>query len=335
MPGTRPTALQRAAPLMPLVPLLAELGTSVEDVLEGTGVSLDQLQHDSFIPYRAFGEILDKACRLTGRKDIGLLLGQRLTLSLLGPVGEVMRHAATLGEALATFTALQIHNSSGAAVYLMRAEEGVILGYGAYLSAEPASPLVYDAVLSAGCRLIADLTAGGVSPEELLLSRAAPEDPAPYLRLDRCPIRFGQAQTAMVLPAAALDFAMPDADVLRAGAALAGFAEAASASMRDMTGHVRHVLRPQLLSGKSGMADVAARLGLHPRALRRRLQDEGTSFAAIKDEVRFAVARELLDLGSLGIADIARTLDYATPSAFIHAFRRWSDSSPGQWRTVA
>lgn len=332
MPGTRPIAMQRAAPLMPLVPLLAELGTSLEAVLKGTGVSLDQVSQDGFIPYVAFGAILDNACRLTGRKDIGLLLGQRLTLSLLGPLGEVMRHAATLGEALATFCALQIHNSTGAAVYLIRMNRNAILGYGVYVEAEPASPLIYDAVLAAGCRLIAELTAGGVSPEELLVSRAAPDDPAPYHQLAPCPIRFGQAQTAMLLPGAALDFTMPDADVARAGAALAGFAEAASATTGDMTGQARHALRPLLLSGKGGMANVAARLGLHPRTLRRRLVQEGTTFEAIKDEVRYTVARELLLVGALSITDIARTLDFAGTGAFVHAFRRWSGKPPGQWR---
>mgnify|MGYP000069414402 CR=1 FL=1 len=40
----------------------------------------------------------------------------------------------------------------------------------------------------------------------------------------------------------------------------------------------------------------------------------------------------LLMLGALGIADIAFTLDYASLSSFVHAFRRWSGMSPGRWR---
>ena len=84
--------------------------------------------------------------------------------------------------------------------------------------------------------------------------------------------------------------------------------------------------------GFANMEDVALRLGLHPRTLRRRLRQEGTSFETIKDEVRHAAARELLMLGALGIADIAFTLDYASVSSFVHAFRRWSGVSPGRWR---
>ena len=82
------------------------------------------------------------------------------------------------------------------------------------------------------------------------------------------------------------------------------------------------------------MADVAERLGMHPRALRRRLRAEGTTFEAIRDEVRQVAARELLRLGDLGIADIAATLDYSNPSSFVHAFRRWNGTSPGRWRSA-
>lgn len=80
------------------------------------------------------------------------------------------------------------------------------------------------------------------------------------------------------------------------------------------------------------MEDVAGRLAIHPRTLRRRLRQEGTSFEDIKDEVRYSAARELLMLGALDISDIAFTLDYATVSSFVHAFRRWSGMSPGLWR---
>ena len=44
------------------------------------------------------------------------------------------------------------------------------------------------------------------------------------------------------------------------------------------------------------------------------------------------MAQELLSMSSLTIADLSLTLDYATPSAFIHAFRRWTGRPPAAWR---
>jgi AraC-like DNA-binding protein len=327
--------MQRAASLMPLPSLLEDLGAGIDAVLKGTGVSPDQLQPHCFIPYAAYLSILDNSCVATGREDIGMMLGRRQTLAALGPLGVLMRHAATLGEALAEFVSFQINNSTGGAVYLIRADRDVMLGYGVYNPTVRVSPQIYDMVLAVGCNIIAELTQGAVGPEEILLSRTAPDNPAPYQRLGRCPVRFGQSQTGLLLTLSSLAFRLPEADPGLHEQARAGLVSTLENSRRQTGGHVRHLLRPLLLMAQGKMEDVAVRLGLHPRAMRRRLRREGTTFEAIKDEVRYAVARELLMLGTLGITDIAITLDYASASSFVHAFRRWSGMSPGSWRQKA
>ncbi len=325
-------ARQRAAALLLLPPLLEELGTPLDAVLGSTGVTPEQLNPDAYIPYAAFLSILDNASRLTGRDDLGMMLGRRQTLAALGPLGPVMRHAATLGEALADFTAFQAGNSTGGVVYLLRADGGVILGYGVYDALVPVSPQIYDLVLAIGCNLIAELTGGADGPEEILLSRAAPADPAPWRRLARCPVRFGQNQTGLRLRAKSLELALPTANAALHDQALSRLLAAPDGSASPVSARVRHLLRPMLLAGQAGMDDVAARFSLHPRTLRRRLLGEGTTFAALKDEVRFATARELLMFGPLGLTDIAITLDCASASSFVHSFRRWSGLSPGDWR---
>ena len=328
-------AMQRAASLMLLPAVLTEFGVDLDAVLQGTGIARGQLRPEAFIPYAAYLAILDNASAATGRDDIGILLGQRQTLAALGPLGSAMKHAATLGSAISAFVAFQINNSTGGAVYLMRADRDVLLGYGVYDLPVRVSHQIYDMVLAVGCNLIAELTRGRVGPEEILVSRAAPDDPAPYQRLGRCPVRFGQNQTGLLLPASSLDDRLPEADSVLHGKALAGLVSALEQSRGETSGLVRHLLRSLLLIGQASMEEVARRLGLHPRAMRRRLQREGTTFEDIKDEVRYAVARELLLLGDLGITDIAVTLDYATASSFVHAFRRWSGMPPGLWRSRA
>jgi AraC-like DNA-binding protein len=301
-------------------------------VLKGTGVTAEAIRPDCFLPYAAFLAILDNASRLTGRDDLGLILGRRQTLAALGPLGPVLRHAATLGEAIGEFAALQARNSTGGAVYLMRAERDVILGYGVYDASAQISSGIYDLVLAVGCTLIAELTGGAEGPEEILVSRAAPADPAPYQRLARCTVRFGQTQTGLLLRASALAYRLPTAQRDLHDQALARLLTDQAGGTLPRSAHVRHLMRPSLLMGTAGMTEVARQLDLHPRALRRQLQREGTAFETIKDEVRHAAARELLRLGDLSIADISATLDYASPSAFVHAFRRWSGTSPGRWR---
>ena len=71
---------------------------------------------------------------------------------------------------------------------------------------------------------------------------------------------------------------------------------------------------------------------MHPRTMGRRLEEEGVTFEQLKDEVRLATARELLARTDIAVSDVAATLGYATPSAFVRAFRRWTGGSPSAWR---
>ena len=74
------------------------------------------------------------------------------------------------------------------------------------------------------------------------------------------------------------------------------------------------------------------RLASAPRTLRRALAREGTTFEAVRDTVRLKMAQDLLAMSGLPIGQLALTLDFATPSAFIHAFRRWTGETPAAWR---
>ncbi|QMI49501.1 AraC family transcriptional regulator [Burkholderia sp. MBR-1] len=77
---------------------------------------------------------------------------------------------------------------------------------------------------------------------------------------------------------------------------------------------------------------LAVRLGTTPATLRRRLRSEGQSFAAIKDELRSALAQALLRGHKLSVAEIAAELGFTEPSAFHRAFRKWTGTSPGAFR---
>lgn len=330
MLGSTP-ALQRAAPLVHLAPLLAEKGVALDAVLAGTGISTNDIRPENFVPYAAVLEILDRAAALSGCEDIGLQIGFRQGLGTIGLAGEVMRHAATLGEALSDFAAFQITNSTGASVYLHRADDEVMWGYGVYDASHAASVQIHDLVLAAGSVLLAELTGGAVRAVELASMRPAPADIRPWLRLG-APIRFGQDRTCIFLTRAAAAFPLPTADQTVREAALAVIGPLVTKGSWGWAGRTQHAMRALLLEGRSRMPLVAHHLGIHPRTLSRALRREGTTFEQIKDDVRYAMARELLTLTSLPVGEIAETLDFATSSAFIHAFHRWSGTTPAEWR---
>ncbi|MER6665529.1 AraC family transcriptional regulator ligand-binding domain-containing protein [Amycolatopsis japonica] len=81
----------------------------------------------------------------------------------------------------------------------------------------------------------------------------------------------------------------------------------------------------------AGMEEVARQLAVSPRTLRRRLFEAGTGYRALLDEVRQALAEEMLDTGALTVEDVALRLGYAEASSFIYAFKRWKGMTPAAY----
>jgi len=100
---------------------------------------------------------------------------------------------------------------------------------------------------------------------------------------------------------------------------------------REMVLRVRNCLRDALPEAKP-LAEVAGELHLSPRTLHRRLEDEGSSFQAIKDSLRRDLAIDRLDKTQQPLARIAADLGFADPSAFYRAFVSWTGMAPAHYR---
>ncbi len=97
---------------------------------------------------------------------------------------------------------------------------------------------------------------------------------------------------------------------------------------------VRSILATDLLDTPVNEDYVAAHLDMHPRKLRRKLNESQTSYRELLDGVRFEVAKQLLTDSGLTINAIALSLQYTDARSFIRAFKRWSCETPAKWRSV-
>jgi AraC-like DNA-binding protein len=89
---------------------------------------------------------------------------------------------------------------------------------------------------------------------------------------------------------------------------------------------------PRLASGPIDMPDIAQALGMSPTTLWRRLGDEGTRFTRVLDDVRHEAAISYLRRPEPRLSEIAASLGFRDPRAFIKAFRRWSGTTPMRYR---
>jgi AraC-like DNA-binding protein len=92
----------------------------------------------------------------------------------------------------------------------------------------------------------------------------------------------------------------------------------------------RHILGDLGLT--ASLEDVAFALALSSRTLRRKLDQEKTSFRGLVEEERKQMAFQLLTDTNMKLDELAAHLGYTDTRSFTRAFQRWSDCSPKHYR---
>lgn len=77
---------------------------------------------------------------------------------------------------------------------------------------------------------------------------------------------------------------------------------------------------------------IAELLNIHPQTLRRRLKREGCDYRQIRNELIRDMALSHLRRDELEIKQISYALGFSEPSAFIRSFKRWTGTTPNQYR---
>lgn len=325
----------RAGPLVALWDLLPELGADRLAVFASAGIDPALLgDPDNPVPFTAAGRALMIAAEKTGCPHIGLLVGQRCGIEVLGPVGSMARHAPTIGVALRDLI-LYLHLHDAGAVPSLESDRRLAtLSYAIYDRAVEGAEHIYDAALVIACNILRGLCGRDWRPEEVLLSRSRPRASSPYGKVFRAPVRFDADTSSVVFRARFLAMRPEGADPAVYAALGKQIAALEAGAEHDLTHSLRRALRFMLVTGRGSRHEVAKMFSMHGRTLNRRLQARGTSFHALVDEVRFEIACQLLGDTRMSLGQIAATLDYADASAFTRAFRRWSGAAPSAWRAA-
>jgi AraC-like DNA-binding protein len=194
--------------------------------------------------------------------------------------------------------------------------------------------LAEDYRLAALLQASRELTGVDVVPAEVSFTHSRPSTTIAHHRFFRCSLRFAAPTASVVFRASDLDLPVARADETLAGY-LSKYAETVLASLaRGDT--MRHAVRGAIWSllgdGAPSLRRVAGALHVAPRTLQRRLAAEDTSLHREIDEIRKTMAIATLRDRSIPVADVAFLLGYTDPSTFFRSFKRWTGTTPRQFR---
>lgn len=177
------------------------------------------------------------------------------------------------------------------------------------------------------------LTQTELCPIEIRFIHDAKTLEKPLTELAGCPVRFGSESFEILLPLSSLGLSIPSYDP-RLHALLSDFGERLLRDHHASPETLRSKVEGQIMSAlptKLPKADeVAVNLGMSRRTFDRRLKDQDLTYREIVDELRYGLAKSLLQ-NALVISDVAFALGYADQAAFSTAFKRWSGDSPSRF----
>lgn len=317
--------------------LATDHGLNVARGLAGSGISAATLMDPQaeIQPQQELKVIENLVAGLPGVPDLGLQAGLRYHLSLYGVWGFALATSPTLREL--TDVATRYLDLSFAFIRFdigLRDQRPTV-----DLQTDALPPAVRQFVLerdfAAMVNALTEVLPGASLFEAVDFSFAQPAYADAFRRLCGVTPRFGQPDNRVFLRPASLDQPLPQGNAL-VSRACEDYCRRLLARKREHVGLAARV-RQRLLRDPQrmpGIEALAREFNMAPRSLRRRLDEEGTRFRDITEDVRQSLARDLLRNADLKLDEIAERLGYAEAASFIHAFRRWTGMTPSAFRAA-
>jgi len=301
-------------------------------LLAGFGIDQEALAKlRTPIPVALYGRVLQAAATTTGCAHLGLLLGEATALENVGELRFLVLNAATVRQAfdhLVRFTSL-LHQPLRMRVDYEQDYTGLSI---ALVEKTPGEEHILVGYTASAVKALRVVIGAQWNPSMVHLALRRPETTEQYRRFFRAPVLFDQPEYTILFPNSILDAPRTAGDPRLAEFIFERLCLLEGEAPRDLVGQVRHAIETQLLRGECDMTGVARLFSIHRKTLHGYLRELGTSFEALLDATRDALAVRMLEHTNLPISEIAAALHYSNQAALTRAFRRWHGQSPRAWR---
>jgi AraC-like DNA-binding protein len=323
----------RGTSLSGYAPLVTELGGAPAELLRAAGIrSRDVGEHEVFLPYRSLILAVETAATATATPDFGRRLALRQGIEILGPLGVAARTAATVGDAFViveTFLAAYSPAISARITPRPNSAES-FYAFEILIDRPPPHPQTTELSLGVSLGVLHFLLGSRYAPLSVRFPHQ-PLTPTPdYFAYFGCRPYFAQPIAGFTFRTA--DLGRPLNQDELAHQAMVQYLTGITAHQLGMTQSVRAMVRQLLPTGAASLELVSAQLGMHPKALHRRLAAEDTTFAALIDSIRREAAERYLRDTDISLSHLTRELGYAEQSVLSRSCQRWFGCGPSSYR---
>ena len=327
------TAKISAVLVQPLAMALASIDGALDALWRATDLTPQMIADpEARVSPAQFCVAWAEAARLAKDPALALRIADMMPQGAFGIVEYVCRSAPTLREALSQWVRYLGILDDAVEVALVDAPEGLALRV--VVESEAPAPASHELCFALVLSNARRMTNRKLEPVAVRFSHPLPSGQAArYRAFFGTKVEFGAKRTEIVFAKNDAHAALTTADPSLLAILLPTAERKRASTSKDppLVDQVRRALGNALSQDDAQLSGVAKRLGMTARSLQRRLQDEGKSFQALRDETRKALADRYLGEG-LSLGEISFLLGFSEPSAFFRAFKRWTGVTPIEHR---
>lgn len=314
---------------------LDELGLNDDQYFANTPLDRQRLCLGQDIAMNDFVQLLLNARQSPKGEQLGLLIGQRANMFVLGEVGNAAAAAPTLREgfqALESFTRL---HATYIRIEVNSNLAGIAIGIKFLNSLRDTERFHLESAILLFQQYVEMLTGTPLTNAAYRVPYAKPDYAQQYSSLFHSPIYFNSPQMTIELPRETLDQPSPFHNQYLWKQSQYKLAQSIEAlRSQDQAPYTQHLLA--LLNTREPplprLAQIADQLQVSERTLNRRLMNEGTSYRQLKSAITHQWATSYLEHSNLSVESIAALLDYQDTANFRRAFRKQQGCSPQNFR---
>lgn len=318
-----------------LVQHMADRGISRQELLNGTSFSDPEAfaAGGDLIEANDYCAIIRNALALTGNPALGLTRSQQVLLSDFDAYGYAIMSSENLG-AVATI-GIEFWMLSGSLLEIHQYIDGdvAVFEFAPRVPMNDVLPYVAEESMSVTYQLCHFLVGDKFAATEVDFAFAEPGYVDEYKKVFHCPLRFNAPMNAIRVPVSVLD-----EPLMMSSPQVASLCKAqCDALMKKLSEHDEFVesIRRCLIEAKPNfptIEDMADRLHISARTLRRRLKERQTSYRDLLDEIRLELAQQYLRDTHLSIDQIAALVGFEETTSFRKAYKGWTGVSASQYR---
>ena len=282
--------------------------------------------------YKKIDQLWFDAVTISGDSSFGLRAAKFWHPSQMGALGYAWLASSSLHTALDRFARYMAILTEGAILSIDETETelSVHLQYKKISRQQPTRTDSFMAMLLAMCRANCG---EDFYPSSISLTHAEPADSSEFEALFACPIYFNSPENRFNLSKQQADKHLTSSSPRLAQLSDQLIIEAlAKLDKNNIIEQVKAEILHQLPSANVTDSSVAKAINMSQRSLQRKLQQQGSSFKYLLNDLRSELAQHYIQDSNLSLLDIAFMLGFSEYSSFSRAFKRWTGLSPSACR---